>query len=599
MSAAVSPEPLRRTAKSVPELFLRRVALTPERPAYQYPVGASWQRMTWRAASDRVRAIAGGLLALGLAREQRVAILCATRVEWILCDLGVLCAGGATTTVYPSSTADETAYILSDSDSRIVFAEDEAQLAKLRAKRAELPDLQTVVVIDGAVAAGDAGWAITLAELEQRGKDHLATRPMAIDAVVQSIKGEELATLIYTSGTTGRPKGVRLVHECWAYEADAMCSLGWIHQDDVEYLWLPLSHSFGKVLTSGQLATGHLCAVDGRIPKLVDNLAVVRPTFMAAAPRIFEKVHAKVVSGAREGGAVKSKIFDWAIGVGQRGSALRQRGRTPRGILAGELAVADRLVYSKLKQRFGGRLKFFISGSAPLSPEIATFFHACGVLILEGYGLTESSAASFVNRPKAFRFGTVGLPMPGTEVALAADGEILIKGPGVMRGYHGLPEQTAEMLKDGWLYTGDIGQIDADGFLKITDRKKDLIKTSGGKYVAPQHLEGTLKAHCALISQVVIHGDKRNYITALVTIDPESKRDPKDPAVHAEIQRAIDEVNAHLARYETIKKFAILPADLTVEAGELTPSLKVKRKFVEQKYAGVLDGLYAGGGGAE
>jgi long-chain acyl-CoA synthetase len=618
VATSTAPETIRRTARSVPELFLRRLAETPDRPAYQFPVGDEWQTITWRQAGDRVLAIAGGLLALGLGREQRVGILCSTRLEWILSDLGILCAGGATTTVYPSSTAAETAYILSDSQSQLCIVEDVSQLEKLRAQRAQLPQLRKVIVIEPAgVPLGDQGeafrgedWEMTLGELEELGRKHLADQPDAVEAVVAAIGSDDLATLIYTSGTTGQPKGVRLVHECWAYTADAMQSLGLMVIDDIEYLWLPLSHSFGKVLTAGHVANGHLVAVDGRIPKLVDNLAVVKPTFMAAAPRIFEKVYNKVVQGAKEGGGLKWKIFQWAVGVGKKASALRQRGREPRGLLGLQVRIADRLVFSKLKARFGGRLRFFISGSAPLSREIAEFFHACGILILEGYGLTESSAASFVNRVDRYRFGSVGLPMPGTEVKLAADdGEILLKSPGVMRGYHNLPEQTGEMLRDGWLHTGDIGEIDDDGFLRITDRKKDLIKTSGGKYVAPQKIEGMLKASCPFVSQVIVHGDKRNYCTALVTVDEEaitkwaqdhgqagkSYRELADsPAVHALIDGYVDKLNKELPRVETIKKFAILPRDLTVEEGELTPSLKVKRKAVETKYMELLDGMYEG-----
>ncbi|MCS6912222.1 MAG: AMP-binding protein [Myxococcales bacterium] len=611
MAACTAPEPLIRQTKSVPELLLRRIAETPDREAYRFPVGDSWQSLTWKQTGERVRAIAGGLLGLGLRRQDRVGIVCSTRIEWILVDLGILCAGGATTTVYPSSTAEEAAYILADSGSRLAVVEDVQQLAKLKQHRAQLPELKKVILVEGTPETADRDWVMGLAELEQRGAQWLQAHPKGIEEVVAGIESEHLATLIYTSGTTGRPKGVRLVHECWAYTADAMGSLNLITIDDLQYLWLPLSHSFGKVLVGGQIKTGSACAVDGRIPKLVENLAVVRPTWMAAAPRIFEKVYNKVVQGAKEGGGLKYAIFTWSLGVGKKASRLRQQGQQPSGLLAIQEAIADRLVFSKLKARFGGRLRFFISGAAPLSREIAEFFHACGILILEGYGLTETSAASFVNRPDRFRFGTVGLPMPGTEVKLdPADGEILIKSPGVMRGYHNLPEQTAEVLTpDGWLRTGDIGEIDDRGFLRITDRKKDLIKTSGGKYVAPQAIEGKLKATCPYISQVVVHGDRRNYCTALITLDEEAIRKwagergmggksyadiVTSPEAHALIQGYVDQLNAGLASFETIKKFSILPQDLTVEAGELTPSLKVKRKAVEQKYAHLLDKMYEG-----
>jgi long-chain acyl-CoA synthetase len=372
-----------------------------------------------------------------------------------------------------------------------------------------------------------------------------------------------------------------------------------------------MSHSFGKVLMAGHIASGSVTAVDGRIPKLVGNLAVVRPTIMAAVPRIFEKVYNRIIEGAKQGGGLKHRIFQWALGVGRSGSQLRQQGKEPGGLLALQLRLAERLVFSKIKATFGGRVRYFISGSAPLSSEIAEFFHACGVLILEGYGLTETSAASFVNRPNHFAFGTVGLALAGTEVKLAPeDGEILIKSPAVMQGYHNLPDQTAEaMTPDGWLRTGDIGELTAEGFLRITDRKKDLIKTSGGKYIAPQAIEGKLKAHCPYISQVIIHGDKRNFVTALVTLDEEAtmqwakghgmngKR--YDEVVKTEEARQLltpyfNEVNQSLAKYETVKQFVILPKDLSVDEGELTPSLKVKRKVVEKKYAALLDKMYEG-----
>ncbi len=609
-ATSIAPESLTRTTTSLPQAFLERCARSPEREAYRYPVGDDWRSLTWKQAGERVRAIAAGLLSLGLDREARVAILCATRYEWVLMDLGVLCAGGATTTVYPSSTAEECAYILRDSDTRIIFAEDATQLAKLRAHKAELPSLAKVVLVDGAPDADD-DWVVTLADLETRGQAHLSQHPDAVTDAVAAVESEHLATLIYTSGTTGKPKGVRLVHECWAYTADAIAAMGMLHEDDLEYLWLPLSHSFGKVLSGGHIRIGHTLAIDGRIPKLVDNLAVVRPVVMAAAPRIFEKVYNKVVQGAKEGGGTKWKIFQWAVAVGKRVSALRQEGKEPSGMLALKHKIAHKLVFSKLHARFGGRLRLFISGSAPLSREIAEFFHACGILIVEGYGLTESSAASFVNRASKFRFGTVGMPLPGCEVKLAPeDKEILLKSPGVMRGYHNLPEETAQTLTpDGWLRTGDIGEIDDGGFLRITDRKKDLIKTSGGKYIAPQHIEGKIKATCPYVSQAIVHGDKRNFVTALLTVDEESIKKwaeggPLAGKSYAEIAAApetaalidtyIQQVNGELAKYETIKKFSILPRDLTVEEGELTPSLKVKRKAVEKKYIEVLDGMYKG-----
>lgn len=596
------------TPTTVAALFLDRVQATPDAAAYASPSEAGWRWLTWREVGAQVAELAAGLRALGLEDEGRVALLAGTRLEWVLADLAILCAGGATTTIYPSSTAGDCAYILTDSGSRIVFAEDQAQIDKLLSHRAELGDVARVVVFDGVRSAD--GWVITLDDLRARGRELLAADAGAFERVARAVTQDRLATLIYTSGTTGRPKGVELTHDCWVYTGEAIAALGLLTPDDVQFLWLPLAHSFGKVLEAAQLAVGFRTAIDGRVDKIVDNLSQVRPTFVAAVPRIFEKVRARVLAGVAEGSGMKRRIFRWAMGVGRRTSELARRGERPGLGLRIAHAVASRLVFSKLQARFGGRLRFFISGSAPLARELAEFFHAADILILEGYGLTETSAASFVNRPSAFRFGTVGPPVPGTELRLAPeDGEILIKSRGVMRGYHHLPEATAECLtSDGWLRTGDIGHLE-DGFLRITDRKKDLIKTSGGKYVAPQALEGRLKLACPYVSQVLVHGNNRNFCTALVALDPEAigawARDnalgalpyPElvaHPRVHALVAGHVEALNRELASYETIKKFAILPADLTVDSGELTPSLKLKRKVVEARYQPMLDAFYGG-----
>lgn len=593
---------------SVAEMFLFRVGDTPSREAFQFPRGDGWKSMTWKEVGEQVRALASGLRALGLEDEQRVGILCTTRVEWVLADLAVMCAAGATTTVYTATLADDCAYILNDSRSVILIVEDQKQLEKIASVRGQLPSLRHVVVIDG--EGGYDGWAISWSELLEKGRAHDAASPDDYERIAKSVRAESLATLIYTSGTTGRPKGVELTHANWVYEGEAIRELGLLKEDDVQYLWLPLAHSFGKVLECAQVRIGFSTGIDGRVDKILDGMAAVKPTFVAAVPRIFEKVHAKVVGGARDAGGLKWKIFQWAVGVGREASKVIQGGGTLTGILEFKYDIATRLVFSKLHARFGGNLKYFVSGSAPLSREVADFFHAAGVIILEGYGLTESSAATFVNRPGNYRLGTVGLPMPGTTVKLAEDGEILIKGPGIMRGYHNLAEQTAEALDaEGYLHTGDIGVVEDDGFLRITDRKKELIKTSGGKYVAPSNLEGRLKALSPLLSQVLVHGNNRNFCTALVTLDPDALKGwaaaqgiaetdvaalTQHAAVRASIQSAVDQLNATLARYESIKKFSILRADFSVETGELTPSLKMKRKEIEKRNHAVLDGFYAG-----
>ncbi|MGV9789695.1 AMP-dependent synthetase/ligase [Streptomyces sp. NPDC003435] len=607
---------------SVAALFLERVAATPDAEAYRYPVPAAsgegpdeWRSLTWGQSAERVYAIAAGLIELGIEPEQRVALASSTRVEWILADLGIMCAGGATTTVYPQTNADESSFILSDSESRVLIAEDAAQVAKAVERRAELPALAKVVVIDPEGAeTGD--WVITLAELEQRGNAYLEQHPELIKERVGAITRDQLATLIYTSGTTGRPKGVRLPHDNWAYMARAIAATGLCTAEDVQYLWLPLAHVFGKVLTSGQIEVGHVTAVDGRVDKIIENLPVVRPTYMAAVPRIFEKVYNGVAAKAREGGGAKYKIFQWAAEVAREYAKASQDSFRRTGTasvpfaLAAKHKAADALVYGKLREAFGGRLRACVSGASALAPEIGYFFSGAGIHILEGYGLTETSAASFVNPGEAYRTGTVGKPLPGCEVRIADDGEILLRGPGVMDGYHQQPEKTAEVLEsDGWFHTGDIGELSADGYLRITDRKKDLIKTSGGKYVAPAEVEGQFKAVCPFVSNILVHGADRNYCTALIALDePAILQWAADNGLegksYAEVVAApqtvelvdgfVKELNQGLQRWQTIKKFRLLPRDLDVEHGEITPSLKLKRPVVEREYKGLIDEMYNG-----
>ncbi|MGW3203510.1 AMP-dependent synthetase/ligase [Streptomyces sp. NPDC001135] len=606
---------------SVAALFLERVAATPDAEAYRYPVPAAgqgpddWKSLSWAQAAERVYAIAAGLIELGVQPEQRVALASSTRVEWILADLGILCAGGATTTIYPQTNADESAFILSDSESRVLLAEDAAQAAKAVEKRAELPDLAKVVVIDPA-GVETSDWVITLAELERRGAAYLEQHPQLIKERVGAITKDQLATLIYTSGTTGRPKGVRLPHDNWAYMARAIAATGLITSEDVQYLWLPLAHVFGKVLTSGQIEVGHVTAVDGRVDKIIENLPVVQPTYMAAVPRIFEKVYNGVAAKAREGGPAKYKIFQWAAEVAREYAKVSQDNFRRTGThavpfgLAAKHKVADTLVYGKLREAFGGRLRACVSGASALAPEIGYFFAGAGIHILEGYGLTESSAASFVNPGEAYRTGTVGKPLPGTEVRIADDGEILLRGPGIMQGYHKLPEKTAEVLEsDGWFHTGDIGELSPDGYLRITDRKKDLIKTSGGKYVAPAEVEGQFKGVCPYVSNILVHGADRNYCTALIALDEIAildwaKENGLEGRPYAEVVAApqtvemvdgyVRELNSGLQKWQTIKKFRLLPRDLDVEHGEITPSLKLKRPVVEREYKHLIDEMYAG-----
>ncbi|WP_275572179.1 AMP-dependent synthetase/ligase [Mycolicibacterium vanbaalenii] len=593
-------------APSVARLFRDRVAATPAAEAFRFPDDGSWRSVTWQQVGDRVRLIAAGLIALGVAPEDRVALASSTRYEWVLADFSVLCAGAATTTLYPTTNARDVAFIVANSGSRIVIAEDQAQVDKLLEHRSELPDLEKIVIIDG---DGDGEFVITLDQLEALGAQLLATSPDIVEQRIEGIRPDHLASIIYTSGTTGRPKGVRLPHRAWTYTAAAIDSLGILRADDLNFLWLPLAHAFGKVMLALPLLVGFPTAIDGRVDRIVDNLAAVRPTFMAAAPRIFEKAHARIQAVVADEGGLKKRLFDWAVNVGIEVSRAREGGATPSRLLALQHAIADRLVLSTIRERFGGRLRFFVSAAAPLNRDIARWFDAIGIIVLEGYGLTETAAASFINRPGAYRFGTVGIPFPGTEVKIAADGEILLRSPGVMTAYHDLPEATARALDaDGWFYTGDIGEIDDDGFLRITDRKKDLFKTSQGKYVAPSAVAAAFKAVCPYVSEIIVYGEERPYCVALVSLDGEAITDwaaknglenlsyaelARHDATRELIAGYVDELNEQLNRWEQVKRFALLDRELSIAAGDLTPSLKAKRNVIVKNFADTIAELYA------
>jgi long-chain acyl-CoA synthetase len=564
---ALLAELRRDSPPSFGAMFLARADRTPEGVAYRRPAGdgGEWTAQTWAATARAVREIAAGLIALGLRPEERVAIAAATRVEWIEADFGVMCAGGATTTVYPSSSPDEVEHILTDSGSRFAFAEDAAQRDKVA------PHVERVFLIGE--LDGDGG-------LRARGREALAADPELVDRATAAVRPGDLATLIYTSGTTGRPKGVRIAHEAWVYQGLAIQAMGIVRPDDVGYLWLPLSHAFGKALLACQLSVGFEFAVDGDVSRIVQRLGEVRPTIMPAVPRIFEKVYAGV--NATIGGGLRGRLFAWAVRAGHRNP------------------VADRLVLSKVRARFGGRMRYFISGASALSADISAWFGAVGLPVAEGYGLTESCATTIFNRPDDPEYGTVGRPLPGTAVRIAPDGEVLLRGPGIMSGYHGLSSD--EVLVDGWLHTGDIGEITDRGSLRITDRKKDLIKTSNGKYVAPQAVEARFKALCPLAGQVLVHGENRKYVTALIDLDPDAAGKlgltgsyaeiTRSPEVTAEVARCVDELNAGLNPWERIKRFLILDHHLDVDSGLLTPSLKLRRRATEDRYRAQLDSLY-------
>ena len=586
---------------TVGAMFNDRVAASPQAEAFRYPDDhGAWVSLTWTRTREIVWEIAAGLLALGLGTEERVAIASSTRIEWVLLDLAINCAGGATTTVYPNTQGEEFAHIITHSDSRIFVAENADQLAKLR-DLVGTEKLAGVVLLDGSDPD-----ALSLDALREAGRAHLAEHPTSVDDAVAATSPDTLATLIYTSGTTGLPKGVELVHSNWTYEGAAVDALGIIGPDSLQYFWLPLSHVFGKAVMMIQLQIGFGSVVDGRLDQIVPGLGATHPIFMCGAPRIFEKVRNAVKANTATG--VKAKIARWAFAVGRESRPYRLAGQKLPFAMGIAYAIADRLVFSSLKEKMGGNIEFFISGSAKLSEQVQEWFYSAGIVIVEGYGLTETSAVAAVNVPHTPRFGTVGPALPGSEVRIAEDGAVLLKGPGVMRGYHKDPEQTAEVLDaDGWFHTGDIGELDAEGYLRITDRKKDLMKTSGGKYVAPQKVEGALAANIPYVSQAVAVGDGRKYISALLTLDPAAvenwaKRHGKEglsyaevtqlPEMRVSIDRFMTRANRKLERWETVKKYQILDHELSVERGGVTANMKLRRAAISQDYADVIDSMY-------
>jgi long-chain acyl-CoA synthetase len=540
-------------------------------------------------------------------------------------DIGILMAGGVTVPIYQSNLPHECEYIINDSGAQIVFVENPAQLEKLMVEREkflgvlkvvyfddvaklEKPDARgrTEIKLDDVVTSGDKPWVMSLGELRVEGEKWLGQHAGELEKRWAEIEPDDSFTFVYTSGTTGPPKGVVLTHKNIVWECDSMKQILPVDEKDEQLLFLPMAHIFAKILEWDSITVGSRIAFAESITKIKDNLGEVRPTFMCAVPRVLEKVYLGILGNRNASPPGKQKIFDWAFGVGRKVSKYKQRHEpVPLG-LSIKNAIAGKLVFSKIQKVLGGRIRFLVSGGAPLSREIAEFFHAAGVLILEGYGLTETTAGTTINRPEKFMFGSVGGAVPGIELKIADDGEVLVRGGSVMKEYYGKPDATREVIDaEGWFHTGDIGVIE-EGLLRITDRKKDIIVNAGGKNIAPQNLENALKA-TPYISQVMVHGDKRPYLVALLTLNEENiakwARDNNiafqhngDLAQKAEvrtlIQKYIDELNAKEPSYSSIKKFVILPADFTQETGELTPTLKVKRKFTSEKYKTIIDAFY-------
>ncbi|MBZ0253996.1 MAG: long-chain fatty acid--CoA ligase, partial [Candidatus Methylomirabilis sp.] len=561
---------------------------------------------TWREFGEAVEEVALGLTCIGVEPLKTVNILSSSRREWVIADQAILAAGAITVPIYPTVLAPEVEYIVNNCEAEYIFVENAEQLKKFRETKT---GIKKIVLIEG--GAGADSDVITLADLRSLGKTQ-GDRG-ALQARIDGTKPDQLATFVYTSGTTGFPKGVMQTHGNHVATCKAAIEMKLAGPDDRDMLFLPLAHSFARMEEFAAIALGMETAFARGIDTVAADLQETKPTVVYSVPRIYEKIYAKILAGAEAGSPLKKKIFDWAVSVGKEISAAKQANpKSPRigGLLKLKGAIATKLVFGKLQTIVGGRLRYFVSGGAPLSREIAEFFHAAGIQILEGYGLTETCPALTFNRLDNYKFGTVGQPIPGVEVKIAEDGEILGKGPNISLGYYKREPETKEVyLEGGWFATGDIGEFDKDGFLRITDRKKDLFKTSAGKYIAPQKIENLLKTE-KHISQAMATGDNKNYITALITLDEDAMKEwckaegrpwegvaklVGDPKLIETLQKEIENTNTKLASYETVKKFRIAPKDFSVEGGELTPTLKVKRKVVVKMYQDLIDSMYAEG----
>ncbi len=591
--------------KNIHELIRSAVERWGDRPCLKGKFKGQWITWSWHEVYAQVRKVAKAFIALGLEHQDRFNVMSYTRPEFVLADWGGVCAGGVCVTIYQSNTPAESAYIINNSGARFLFAENEEILNKIREVKEQCETLEKVVVFDE--CPSDEEWVLAWDEFIGLGKE---VSDEELEKRVESLTQEDLAGFVYTSGTTGPPKGVVSTHLNWLAVTESVAGALTADERDMVLLLLPLAHVFARLIQYSALRVGYTVAHAESIQKAFENMGELKPTIVPAVPRIFEKAYTKIMAAVDEGSGLKKKVFSWALSVGRKVSKLRQQRKEPSGALALQYAVAHKLVFRKISERFGGKIRFFVSGGAPLSRDIAEFFHAAGMVILEGYGMTENTSISNCNRLDWFKFGTVGPAVPNVEVKIADDGEILTRGYNTMKEYYGLPEATAEALdEEGWLHTGDIGVIDEDGFLTITDRKKDIIITAGGKNVAPQNIENLIKTD-NLISQVMVCGDRKKFISALITLDREEMEkwcrekgipcgNDQEFAALADNQQVIDEIearlqkyNQELARYEQIKKFRILPRDFSLEEGEITPTLKLKRKVITKKYQDLIDAFY-------
>ena len=582
--------------RTIPRLWRDAIARN-SGTAYLVEETGGWREVPWDEAAERVSLLANGLLSRGVRKGDAFAILARNTLEWALFDFALAHVGAVGAAIYASSSPRDVHYVLEHSDAVGVVCEDDAQRAKVEESRESLPELRHVLTF------------ADLRALEEEGRAYREAHPDALEAAVSAIDEEDLFTFIYTSGTTGPPKGCMIRHRNY-YAMVAVVDELPEHSvpGDVMLLYLPLAHNFGRLMHLSGPYVGYTIAFLAEPLDVARAITEVRPTVLPSVPRVYEKVHTAVTASFAEATGVKRRLVDWALDVGRRESELRRHGRPLPFGLAVQHRLADRLVFSKVKERLGGRLRRPISGGAPLAKEIAELFDSIGICIMEGYGLTECTTAATTNRQGAYRFGTVGQALPGFELRLADDGELLIRSETIFAGYFKEPDATAEVLgEDGWLRSGDIATIDADGFVTITDRKKDIIVTAGGKNIAPQNLENDLKTS-RFVSQALVVGDRRPYPAALITLDPVELEkwakeqgldgDPstlsRDPQVVALVGSIVDDVNRERSRYEQLKRFAVLGRDFEMDRGELTPTLKLRRRVVLEHFADEVEGLYAG-----
>ncbi len=591
------------------QMFLNRLDAGGDKVKFRYKREGVWTDMTYRQAAKIVRALSAGLYALGLERGDKVCILSNTRVEWTLVDIANIIGGFVTVPIYQSNLPDQVAYIISNCGAKAVFVEDEMQLMKVEVVKDQLPELEHVISMTPVSQDKlDAVGGISFNELQRRGETLLSEKPDFIDNIAKNeIKPEDILTVIYTSGTTGPPKGVVTNHANYQFIVTSAIQTQDIREGDVILHFLPFAHSLGRLEQFLAIDMNLLEAYAENINTVPDNMVEIKPHLMFSVPRLYEKFYDRVMNMMETASPMKKKIFNFALETGTEVSRLKQKKKPIPFFLGLKYALAKKLVFDKVKERVGGRLRFFISGGAPLAKEIAEFFHAMDILILEGYGLTETSTVATVNRHDHYKFGTVGPALPGVKIKIAEDGEILIGGKNIFQGYFNDPEATREVkTEDGWLKTGDIGTLDEEGFLTITDRKKDIIVTAGGKNIPPANIENMLKSE-RFISQAFVYGDRKKYLTAIITLNREELEEwasekglnygsfeelASSEEVRALISEKVESVNSRLASFETIKKFLIIPQDFTMETGELTPTLKVKRKVVLAKYGHLLEKLY-------